>query len=578
MTTPLPLWIARLSGTQEEMGRQHGQMLAAVGGADAVLAHYRDMPSRLVVGDAAPAARAVASAAVRGVSEALLVRLAADRPPELLARSRAFMRAMGRPPGWARYLGVMDLFQNLVGTAARWGLGPFAKPSHAVMSAAAHPACSTVMAWGATTADGALLHARNFDFPGVDVWDASPALLLCAPDRGMRYGFVTTRGADTPVVTVWNEAGLVITSHTRFHRAVAFKGASVVDLVHEIGRRAETLADAERIARERPAASTWGLAVSSARERRGIVLEVNAARVEVVGPTGGNEHIICCNRYRNPLMQDGEIAATPAWPLHTEGRERRLAQLVAAVRAKGGARWRDLAAMLTDREDADAPGVARQLGGIVAQPCQVQSIVVAPDARTLWLGVGAAPVGEGRWLKVGWSWDGAAGSWEVGQAVPSGIGITVDEDGVLARAPASDAVARAVAVEQLRHDTEETAAALERAIELAPDDPSLRLAQVWCELRRDRWPRAVEHATAGLTRETLPYRRAQLLLWGSRAAMAAGDAPRAQAWRRELATLPAGAQGVAYLQAYGRRDEAKPATAFRRRPTANLTLLEAGYG
>jgi hypothetical protein len=574
--TPRPLWIARLAGTQEEMGRQHGQLLAAAGGADAVLAHYRDMPSRLVVGDAAPAVRAVMSAAMRGVSEALLARLAADRPAELRARSRAFMVAMGRPAGWARYLGVMDLFQNLVGTAARWGLGPFAKPTHAVMNAAAHPACSTVMAWGATTADGALLHARNFDFPGIGVWDASPALLVCQPDRGMRYAFVTTRGADTPVVTVWNEAGIVITSHTRFHRSVAFKGASIVDLVHDIARRAETLADAERIARERPAASTWGLAVSSARERRGIVLEIHAGKVAVVQPTGANEHLVCCNRYRNPLMQDGEIAASPAWPLHTDRRERRLTQLVGEVKARGGARWRELAAMLTDREDADAPGVTRQLGGIVAQPCQVQSIVVAPDARTLWLGVGAAPVGEGRWLRVGWNWDGAGGSWELGQPVPAGIGITVDDDGIIARAPASDAVARAIAVEQLRHDTDATAAELEKAIELAPGDPSLRLAQLWLELRRGRWARAIEHATVGLTRETLPYRRAQLLLWGSRAALAADDPAKARAWRTELLAMPA-TDSVAYLQAYARRDEPKPASAFRRRPTANLTLLEAGY-
>lgn len=576
--TPRPLWIARVTGTQEEMGRQHGELLAAAGGADAVLAHYRDMPVRLAVGDAAPATRAVATVAVRGVTEALLVRLDADRPAELRARSRAFMRAIGRPASWARYLGVMDLFQNLVGTAARWGIGPFARPTQAVMNAAAHPACSTVMAWGATTADGALLHARNFDFPGVGVWDASPAVLLCVPDRGMRYGFVTTRGADTPVVTVWNEAGLVVTSHTRFHREVAFKGASVVDLVHEIARRAETLADAERIARERPVASSWGLAVSSARERRGIVLEIHAGRVAVVAPAGANEHLVCCNRYRDPAMQDGEVAATPAWPLHTDRRERRLTQLVAEVRASGGARWRELAAMLTDREDADAPGVTRQLGGIVAQPCQVQSIVVAPDARTLWLGTGAAPVGEGRWMKVGWRWDGVAGAWELGQPVPAGIGISIDDDGEIARSPASDHVARAVAVEQLHHDTEQTAAALEQAIAHAPDDPSLRLAQLWLELRRDRYGRAVEHAVAGLARESLPYRRAQLLLWGARAAMAAGDPERAAGWRTELAALPPGAHGVAYLQTYGRRDEARPASAFRRRPTANLTLLEAGYG
>lgn len=575
MSTPRPLWIVRLAGTEEDMGRHHGALLATAGGADHVLDHYRDMPARLVAGDRAPVARAMAGAALRGVSELLLTRLAADRPPELRARSRAFMASLGRPPAWARYLGVMDLFQNFVGTAARWGVGPFARPARAVLDAAAHPACSTVMAWGGATHDGAVHHARNFDFPGIGVWDLSPALVLCAPARGLRYGFVTTRGADTAVVTAWNEAGLVITSHTRFHTSIAFRGASVVDLVHEIARRAETLADAERVARERPAASSWGLAVSSARERRGVVLEIHAGAVAVVRPAAAAEHVVCCNRYRDPSMQDGEVAASPAWPLHSDRRERRLHALVAAARARGGAGWRDLAAMLTDREDPDAPGVVRPLGAVVAQPCQVQSIVVAADARTLWLGTGAAPVGEGRWQRVRWDWDGAPGAWELGAPPPPGLGVTVDDAGEVARSPASDAVAQALAIEQTSHDAAAIAVELDRAIALAPDDPSLRLARLWHELRGERWAAAREHARAGLGHEVVPYRRAQLLLWGARAAAAADDDAQARTWRDELATLTG--DGVAHLQAYGRRDAGRPGRAFRRRPAVHLTLLEASY-
>ena len=52
-----------------------------------------------------------------------------------------------------------------------------------------------MIAWGDATVDGELLFARNFDFPGVGVWDAAPAFVACAPDGGQRYGFFTTRGA-----------------------------------------------------------------------------------------------------------------------------------------------------------------------------------------------------------------------------------------------------------------------------------------------------------------------------------------------------------------------------------------------
>ena len=120
------------------------------------------------------------------------------------------------------------------------------------------------------------------------------------------------------------------------------------------------------------------------------------------------------------------------------------------------------------------------------------------------------------------------------------------------------------------------AAALERAIAAAPADPSLRLAQLWLELRRGAWARAVEHAVTGLAHETLPYRRAQLLLWGARAAIASGDPVRARGWRVELAMLSG--DGVPFLQELGRKDEPKPVSAFQRKPTMHLTLLEASYG
>ena len=42
---------------------------------------------------------------------------------------------------------------------------------------------------------GTLKHARNFDFPGIGVWDQAPEVVLCDPDEGVRYGFVTSRGA-----------------------------------------------------------------------------------------------------------------------------------------------------------------------------------------------------------------------------------------------------------------------------------------------------------------------------------------------------------------------------------------------
>ena len=50
-----------------------------------------------------------------------LGRLERARPAPYLARTQAFYAALGLPDSSARYLGVMDAFQNVVGTVTRWG-------------------------------------------------------------------------------------------------------------------------------------------------------------------------------------------------------------------------------------------------------------------------------------------------------------------------------------------------------------------------------------------------------------------------------------------------------------------------
>ncbi|HEY5934222.1 MAG TPA: carcinine hydrolase/isopenicillin-N N-acyltransferase family protein, partial [Kofleriaceae bacterium] len=289
------LLLARLTGTQAQMGAQHGRL--AAGDAARLLAFYRTMPERSLAGGGDRASRFV----VRQIAAAWQARLARERPAEFTARTTAFVDAvLAEAPGMPardarRAFAVMDSMQNCVSLAARAQLGPFKNPVAARVAASAIPACSTVIAWGGATEDGELLFGRNFDFPGVGVWDAAPAFVTCVPDRGQRYGFFTTRGADTAVVTVVNEAGLVMAPHTRWHRGVTWGGAMIVDLVHEIARRAETLADAIAIARETPASSSWGLAIGSAREKSALVLELAGRAVEVVRPHPGAESVVCTN-------------------------------------------------------------------------------------------------------------------------------------------------------------------------------------------------------------------------------------------------------------------------------------------
>ncbi|HEY0252110.1 MAG TPA: C45 family peptidase, partial [Kofleriaceae bacterium] len=404
--------------------------------------------------------------------------------------------------------------QNCIGLIGRYGLGPFAGIAKQRMIRGAIPACSTAIAWGDATADGELMFARNFDFPGVGVWDAAPAFVVCAPTGGQRYGFFTTRGADTPVVTVVNEAGLVMAPHTRFHRDItATSGAMIVDLVHDIARRAETLADAIRIARETPASSSWGIAIGSARERSAVILEIAGPQVGVVRPRG--DTLVCANRYRTPALQIGELAASEAWALHSDRREHRLEALLAdPVTAE------QLATFMADR--------ARHLGNEVSQILNVHCAVITPGKREALVGVDRAPSCRGRWETLRWTWDGALGETRDGFAIEARAGLPHD--------PADAAIYEATQAYDNDHDVARTLSALERAVSLAPVDPSLRQAAAWLALEHGQPQRAIAHTEVALAHETHRYRRGQLLAWGIRAAHRR-EPVLERRWRDELVTL-----------------------------------------
>jgi hypothetical protein len=556
-----PLFLARLAGTQEQMGAQHGRLTAR--DAARLVEFYSAMPEKVLAGGMGK----LETFAIRTLANAWQSNLAKKRPAEFAARTRAFADAAASElAGYdtsaaMRTIATMDSLQNCVSLFARGRLGPFRKPMTARATAAAIPACSTAIAWGTATADGELMFARNFDFPGLGVWDVAPSFVVCAPDRGQHYGFFAARGADAPVVTVVNEAGLVIAPHTRWHADVTWSGAMIVDVVHEIARRAESLADAIAIAKEHPASSSWGVAIGSAREKSALVLELAGPHVEVVRPMPGAEFLICNNHYKSPSIQRGEFRASHAWSAHSGRRERRLRSLVENRTAPLVPR--DLARFLGDREDA---GTKRHFGGILAQAVNVHCVVVSPAKLRAHVGIDRAPACEGRWAEIAWQWEGPAGGWEM-TSLPNDAGFVATAlDGFVApHTPTVDHVHEAATAYEHRHDISAARAAIERAVTESPTDPSLRLTAAWLAMHDGAPERAVAHVEVGLAHETDGYRRGQLLLWGSRAARRS-DPARSLQWREQLERLTG--DGVDELRA--RLRERAP-----RKPALNLMMVDA---
>lgn len=524
-----PLTIFELAGDEVAMGRQHGELTRELGGWEETLPFYAGLPARLLGAGRRDRGRGVVIAALTRLLGAGLARLDAARPAMLRDRTEAFVTALGRPAEERRNLLVLDAAQNAVGLLGRWGL------THDAGRLAQPGACSTFAVWGDASEDGRLLHARNFDLPGIGVWERAPSVVFCTPGRGLRYGFVATRGADVPGVTAFNEAGISVTAHTRFHREVTFDGAGIVDLGHRIAREARSLTEAVAIASERRSASTWALVVSSARERRAISIELHAGRSAVAMPLAGETFLAVTNRYRVPVMQRGELAPSAAWVRYSDGREAAMQRRLRAIAASGvgpgrGLGVEDAMALLGSHEAGDVPGWERATGDCLAQSISVQSVVIDPEREVVWVGTGSAPTSAGPWVAVPWRWgerravrvieaptaDGPRASWSRG---PRAVGFAHFME--------------AARLESVRADEAAVEVAIEAAVRAEPEDPSYRHLAGGIALRSGRFDEALAHLEGALEAERSPFRRSQLEGWaglarrwaGKRAGSARGPRP-----------------------------------------------------
>jgi hypothetical protein len=533
-----PLVVLRLRGTQVQMGAQHGALLRELGGYEGAARFYPHMASRMLALGAPPMSRRLVQHLSRAVLAVLAHRMCDHRRarfPEYTARTQAVLAAGGVPARMAANMLSMEVLQNAVGLLGRAGvLHPMAVASSGLA------ACSSLAVWESASAGGSLRHARTFDFPGVGVWDEAPVLVFCEPDDGLRYGFVTTRGVDAPGITAFNEAGLTLTVHTRFHKDVRFDKPPVFDLGHEIVRKASTLREATDVARAVGASSTWGLLVSSAAERSACLIETTGEDVAVSHPAAGDDHLSCTNRYHSSALARREVTTSAVFVVNSKARRDRLES---AVRdAPGGISAEDLQALLGDfgspeaRDRSDA--TVRLTGDAIASPMTVKSIVAEPERRVVRVSIGRAPTGFGPYVEVPWSWDGPVGSFE--PPVPASPSHAMGHRG-RALSEAERDIARDYAELARRNlegeSPEALRARLDDLVRRAPSEPHFRTLAAYLAMAAGTFAPALAQLEAALSLEDGEFRRARLLLYKTRLLVVLGRPTEADAARRELLAM-----------------------------------------
>lgn len=503
------LHVLEVAGDFREMGRQHGALLADEIRVGPVL-YFRRVVEKLF--GVPGMGRALWTLLQRGVGS----RVARAMPEFALETVRGMAEGSGVP--YRELLAGCTMPDALMWLVARTmrvrGVGP----------AAAHRlalglGCTSAVAWGPATKDGRLLHARNFDYHGVDVWPRTQTVLFHAPERGQRYVSVTAAGVPLGGITAMNEAGLTLTVHQHmFTDRTRFGGVPIGTVGDAVMREATNLDDAERIlGAERPI-GCWTYVVTDGRAREVLSWEENpdrhvARREKETGVFG------YANVYLDPELGATERDLYGNYWRHNCGRH---AQANARLRQHFGS--------------LDPEGMARILGDRGRTRCDVRdgiamvltvaSVVFRPEDGVFWVASGDAPTSHGTFVPF---------SLETRRHAPEHGTLSGGEP-----SPAFEHYRRAYVAYMDRGDVRGARAEADRARELAPDQPVYHAlsALLSMALRDARSAEAALDAALALGHPD-PAREASMHLWRGRARDLAGRRDEAKAdYGRALALGP----------------------------------------
>lgn len=555
-----PLLEIRLKGTQSQMGHQYGEIISSQGGYHEMLDFYPRMAESLVLSGLPRRARkGPAQAIAANLMQWAVNSLSKNRNEEYSGRMTAMLRAANVSPEVGKHMLVMDVFQNSIGVLGR--LGALHINDRALLHAI--PACTSAVVWGSMSADGELMHARNFDFPGVGVWDKSPTIVYCTPDKGIPYAYIGARGADVPGITAFNAEGLSVTFHTRFHKDVDFSSMGVIDLGHDIVRQARTIAEAIEIVASRKVASTWGIMVTSAKEKNAAVIETTAKKCRVTW--GQHDRHGQTNHYLHRDLHDGEIATSAAWTPYTIDRMRLMDKFFRDAGERGGASLTDMQNFLGCDYEVDMPGKSRMMGSLVGHVMSVQSVVFKLQSGIVSLSVGEAPTGWGPYLDLALNWSGdALRVIDLAKEKLSTVTAPYRQNG---KARAYEHFQRGYLMDFGGAPLEDVVKEMHRAAEFAPEDSSLQFVLGALALESKDNGGGLAHFNAALSLEESPYRIGQNLLWASRAAAALGQKSEAEDYRRRLYGIQH--PGLGELKRLAQKDAGK---LFPRRDFSDIVL------
>ena len=369
------LHVLRLSGDDYEMGYQHGQLLREAV-ARGPVPYFEAYIEKLIGTSLGPSAGRIAA---KLLERTVGRRVARGFPPHAIRALHGLADGAGLDRGALlgavtmpeSYLWVLKLMMKLE--------RPAAAPRYAVPLMG----CTSALAWGKASRDGALLHGRNFDYQGVGAWDREQAVVFHRPGDGQPYVSVAAAGILFGGITAMNEAGLSLVVHQHMASTDLRLGGTPIGIAgDEVMRHAKNLDDARRILDADTPNGCWTYVIGSAREQAALCYEVTPRGRAVFRIDDGSFGY--SNIYLDPDLADRELHLYPSHWRNNTGRFHRVRGRLAD--ARGRIDENEIASILGDRSDARC-----RLRHAIAMPMTVASVVFRPGDGLVYVATGRAP-------------------------------------------------------------------------------------------------------------------------------------------------------------------------------------------
>jgi len=257
----------------------------------------------------------------------------------------------------------------------------------------ANGGCTGFAVAGPATRGGELLHGKNTDYQGIGVWNRFPVLISSKPADGFAYVRSTSAGL-IKCNTCMNEQAITLGGHFLFSSDTVADGAAFTILENEIMRRATSLGEAISIVEAGPRAGAFAFIVSDGKTGEAVALECTRTEVSQRWLSDGSVFMsnVCT---ASEAQKQCDILLRASVGRNPLSRWRRIGDLI--TKHHGRIDLDTALGFLGDHYD-EASGRERGTAHTIGSIASVTSVLLRPERREIWMGVGPVPTANNPFL------------------------------------------------------------------------------------------------------------------------------------------------------------------------------------